>query len=219
LELSLLPDRADAFYLVGVARWIEILLAREEKRRADFSKFTVDVTLDNLVGQTPISVNILDSKHCSLYSGRLIEKVTIKNSTYPLRKLLFSLRIRPINNIVDITNFVAKMYGQPLHAFDFDKLHGNISIRLAREGETIKTLDGVERYLTNKNLVIADEKGPVAIAGVMGGEATEVTPETKNVFLESAYFTPSTIAASGRSLNLLTDASTLLKRELTLTLH
>ncbi len=212
LELSLLPDRADAFYLVGVARWIEILLAREEKRRADFSKFTVDVTLDNFLGQTPISVNILDSKHCSLYSGRLIEKVTIKNSTYPLRKLLFSLRIRPINNIVDITNLIAKMYGQPLHAFDFDKLHGNISIRLAREGETIKTLDGVERYLTNKNLVIADEKGPVAIAGVMGGEATEVTPETKNVFLESAYFTPSTVAASGRSLNLLTDASTLFEK-------
>ena len=212
LELSLLPDRADAFYLVGVARWIEILLAREEKRKADFSKFAVDVSLNNFLGQTPLSVNIVDSKHCTLYSGRLIEKVTIKNSTYPLRKLLFGLRIHPINNIVDITNFIAKMYGQPLHAFDFDKLHGNISIRLAHEGETIKTLDGVERHLTSKNLVIADEKGPVAIAGVMGGEATEVTPETKNVFLESAYFTPATVAASGRSLNLLTDASALFEK-------
>jgi len=212
LELSLLPDRADAFYALGVARWVEILLSRDEKRRANFDKFKYDMLDDKDLPFTPFAVEIKDREHCSFYSGRLISGVTVKQSSYNLRKKLFSLRIRPINNIVDITNFVAKMYGQPLHAFDFDKLKGKIVVRLAKDGEKIVTLDGVERVLTSKNLLITDESGPVALAGVMGGLGTAVTNETKNVFLESAYFTPSTISKSARSLGLLTDASSLFEK-------
>ncbi|MGB9832604.1 MAG: phenylalanine--tRNA ligase subunit beta [Caldisericum exile] len=212
LELSLLPDRADAFYVLGVARWIEILLARDEGRRADFDKFTFEVFNDENLPQTPFPVEILHKEHCSFYSGRLIKNVTIKKSSYKLRKKLFSLRIRPINNIVDITNYVARMYGQPLHAFDFDKLKGKIVVRLARDGEKIKTLDEVERNLTSKNLLITDETGPIAIAGVMGGLDTAVSESTKNIFLESAYFTPSTISRSSRSLGLITDASSIFEK-------
>ncbi|BAL81138.1 phenylalanine--tRNA ligase subunit beta [Caldisericum exile] len=212
LELSLLPDRADAFYVLGVARWIEILLARDEGRRANFDKFKFDLFDDANLPETPFPVEILHKEHCSFYSGRLIKDVTIKKSSYKLRKKLFSLRIRPINNIVDITNYVARMYGQPLHAFDFDKLKGKIIVRLATAEEKIKTLDEIERTLTSKNLLITDETGPIAIAGVMGGFDTAVTENTKNIFLESAYFTPSTISKSSRSLGLITDASSLFEK-------
>lgn len=212
LELSLLPDRADAFYMLGVARWIEILLARDERRVANFDRFKLDLIDDTTLPQTPTSVGILQKEHCSFYSGRLIKNVSVNKSSYYLRKKLFSLRIRPINNIVDITNYIAKMYGQPLHAFDYDKLKGGIVVRLAKEGEQIKTLDGIERKLSTKNLLITDESGPIAIAGVMGGYDTAVTNETKNIFLESAYFTPSTISKSSRSLGLITDASSLFEK-------
>ncbi|MGC9125023.1 MAG: phenylalanine--tRNA ligase subunit beta, partial [Caldisericaceae bacterium] len=114
--------------------------------------------------------------------------------------------------IVDITNLVAKKYGQPLHAFDFDKLQGKIIVRTAKEGEKLRTLDGVHRNLNTSNLLITDLSGPIAIAGVMGGEATAVTQETRNVFIESAYFDPMTIAYSSRSIGLITDASALFEK-------
>lgn len=213
LTLSLLPDRADAFYAIGVARWIEIIMAREEGRKADFSKIKTPHFTFDAVDETPFDIEIVHKAHCEFYSGRLIKNVTIKSSSFNLRRELFKLYIKPVNNIVDITNYIAKMYGQPLHAFDFDKLKGHIIVRLAKDGEHIRTLDGIERTLdSSKNLVIADVEKPVAIAGVMGGEETAISNETKNILLESAYFNPSIISKSSRSLGLITDASMLFEK-------
>ena len=211
LELSLLPDRADAFYLVGVARWIETLKARKENRRADFSRFRIDANIE-LNGKTEIPVVVEAKELAPFYSGRVIGNVVVKKSSYSLRKKLFMLRSRPVNNIVDVTNFILKFYGQPLHSFDADKLKEKVIIRNARKGEKLKTLDGVERILNKWNLVIADKDKAIALAGVMGGEETEVTFDTTNVFLESAYFLPSCISKSSRSLNLITDASMLFEK-------
>jgi phenylalanyl-tRNA synthetase beta chain len=211
LELSLLPDRADAFSVNGLARWIEILEARDKTRRADFSKFMPEVSL-KFHGETNFEIIIENPEMCPFYSGRFIKEVTVKKSSLKLRQKLFMLKVRPINNLVDITNFVNKFYGQPLHVFDFDKLNERIIIRTARKEEKIKTLDEVERTLTADNLLIADSKYPIAIAGVMGGESTSVTEKTKNIFLESAFFSPNAIAKSSRTLGLITDASTLFEK-------
>lgn len=211
LELSLLPDRADAFNVNGLARWIETLKARDNGKRADFSKFTPEVNL-SFQGETNFEIDIKNPEMCPFYSGRIIKNVNVKKSSLKLRQKLFMLKIRPINNIVDITNFINKFYGQPLHAFDFDKLDEKLIIRLAKKGEKLKTLDEVERNLTDDNLVIADSKKPIAIAGVMGGKSTSVKEDTKNIILESAYFSPKRIAQSSRTLGLITDASTLFEK-------
>ncbi|MEA3313467.1 MAG: phenylalanine--tRNA ligase subunit beta [Caldisericota bacterium] len=206
LEISLLPDRADAFCLRGVARWIEIIKAKEEDRRADFSQLEEAVSLKTK-GVTNIPIIIEDKNLCPFYSGRFIKDVVVTDSLLLLRQKLFMLRIRPINSVVDITNFVLGFYGQPLHAFDADIIKGKIYIRPAKKGEKIKTLDEIERNLSNVNLVIADESGPIAIAGVIGGFKTAVTEKTKNILLESAYFSPRCVARSVRSLGIATDAS------------
>jgi len=211
LDLSLLPDRADAFSVNGLARWIEILKARDRKRRADLSKFIPQINI-NFEKETKFDIEIENPQLCSFYSGRIIRRVNIKQSSLKLRQKLFMLKVRPINNIVDTTNFVTKFYGQPLHAFDFDKLDRKVIIRLAKKGEKLKTLDEVERNLTDNNLVIADSKKPIAIAGVMGGYETSVTNNTKNIFLESAHFSPLAVAKSSRTIGLITDASTLFEK-------
>jgi phenylalanyl-tRNA synthetase beta chain len=211
LDLSLLPDRADAFSVNGLARWIEILKARDERRGADLSKFIPQINID-FEKKTKFGIEIKNPQLCSFYSGRIIRRVNIKQSSLNLRQKLFMLKVRPINNIVDTTNFVTKFYGQPLHAFDFDKLDRKVIIRLAKKGEKLKTLDEVERNLTDNNLVIADSKKPIAIAGVMGGYETSVTNNTKNIFLESAHFSPLAVAKSSRTIGLITDASTLFEK-------
>ena len=211
LELSLLPDRADAFSVNGLARWIETLKARDNGRKADFSKFIPKINL-SFQEETNFEIDIKNPEMCPFYSGRIIKNVNVKKSSLKLRQKLFMLKIRPINNIVDITNFINKFYGQPLHAFDFDKLNKRIVIRVAKNREKIRTLDEVERVLTANNLVIADNKNPIALAGVMGGKRTSVKEDTKNIILESAYFSPKTIAQSSRTLGLITDASTLFEK-------
>ncbi len=211
LSFSLLPDRADAFYVIGIARWIEIMNAQKENRKADFSRFKPNVS-PQLFGNTDIPVFVKERRLAPFYSGRKIADVKVGKSSYDLRRKLFMLRARPINNIVDITNYILKFYGQPLHAFDFDKIKSAVYVRKARKGEKLRTLDGVERELNEWNLVIADSERPIALAGVMGGEDTEVTKDTRNVFLESAYFSPSCISKSARSLNLMTDASVLFEK-------
>lgn len=211
IELSLLPDRADAFYVMGVARWIEVLLAKDDARKANFKKLMPEIALDTL-DKTDFPLEIEDRNLCDVYSARIIRSVEVKKSSIDLRKQLFMLRIRPINNIVDITNYIAKLYGQPLHSFDLDKLDGKIVVRNARKGEKIRTLDGIERTLDNYHLVIADNSKPVAIAGVMGGEETSVTETTRNILLESAHFNPTVVSKSSRTLSLITDASTLFEK-------
>ncbi len=153
-------------------------------------------------------VKVESLKDTPVYAGVLIEGITVDESPWDLQRTLAYLGIRPIYNVVDITNYYLAVFGQPMHAFDFDKVEGGkIIVRRGRAGEKIVTLDGVERELDEDILVIADEKKPIAIAGVMGGENSEVSEDTTRVFLEVAYFSPMVVARSSRKLSLRTDAS------------
>ncbi len=152
-------------------------------------------------------IEISAPNECPFYSARRIENVTVGPSPDWLRAKLEAVGLRSINNIVDISNFVMLELGQPTHAFDADKLKGEIVVRLAREGETFLALDGKTYTLTSRDLVIADQERVVGIGGVMGGEETGVTDSTKNVLLEAAYFLPSSVRRTARTLNLPSDAS------------
>jgi len=153
-------------------------------------------------------VNIDDKDRCKRYMGRVIRNVTVGESPEWLKKRIRAMGLKPINNVVDITNFVMFEYNQPMHAFDLDKVaNGSIVVREAKMGEKITTLDGVERELTNGELVIADDEKAIAIAGIIGGIGTEITSETKNIFLEVAYFIPENIRKTGRRLGISTDSS------------
>src|SRR5205823_5229331 len=152
-------------------------------------------------------VRISAPNDCSFYSARRIENVTVDQSPNWLRARLESVGLRSINNIVDITNFVMLEVGQPLHAFDADKLSGGINVRLANAGEKFLALDGKTYSLGEQDLVIADDARAVGIAGVMGGEDTGVTDSTKTLLLESAFFDPASVRRTARTLNLPSDAS------------
>jgi phenylalanyl-tRNA synthetase beta chain len=155
--------------------------------------------------KSPISVS-LEAEGCPLFVGRYFKNV--KNGPSPkwLQDRLRAIGLRPISTLVDITNYITFTYARPLHVFDADKTHGNISARLAKDGETIVALDGKTYTLTNQMTVIADENGPEGIAGVMGGEASGCSETTTNVFLESAWFDPQGTAATGRKLSINSDA-------------
>src|SRR6185436_17310988 len=148
------------------------------------------------------SVKITAMRECPFFSLRKIDNVKVGPSPQWLRTKIESVGIRSINNVVDVSNFVMLELGQPTHAFDADKLDGDINVRLARQGEEFLALDRKTYALTPDNLVIADPQRAVGIAGVMGGEETGVTDSTKNVLLESAYFLPASIRRTARDLNL-----------------
>lgn len=202
MEINITPNRADALSHIGVARdlaaifnrplkYPEINLKEEEKKSEEIA-----------------SVEIKDEKNCPRYVGKVVTNVTIKESPEWLKKKIKSIGLRPINNVVDVTNFILYEVGQPLHAFDLDNLYGNkIIVRLANEGEKFTTLDSKERILKSTDLMICDAQKSVALAGVMGGENSEVTEKTKNILIESAYFNPSTIRKTAKRLALSTDAS------------
>ncbi|MCU7495088.1 MAG: phenylalanine--tRNA ligase subunit beta [Ignavibacteria bacterium] len=202
LEVAITPNRPDALSHIGVARDLAAIFNR---------KMTIpEVKLTECSERIEkyASVEVQDTTNCPRYTARLIKNVTIKESPSWLKKKLTSVGLRPINNIVDVTNFILYELGQPLHSFDLDRLEGQkVVVRRASDGETFTTLDSKERRLTSKDLMICDSEKPVAIAGVMGGENSEVTAETKNILLESAYFNPSSIRKTAKSLILSTDAS------------
>jgi phenylalanyl-tRNA synthetase beta chain len=153
-------------------------------------------------------VEILDDDLCPRYAARVVRNVRIAPSPAWMQQRLLAAGMRPINNVVDVTNYVMLELGQPLHAFDLDLLpNGHIVVRRARPGEKIVTLDGVERELQPDMLMICDATHPVAVAGVMGGSETEVTPSTRNVLLESAHFNPTSIRRTSQRLQLSTEAS------------
>jgi len=154
-----------------------------------------------------LTTNSGDTELCSSYNSVEIENIQIQESSLLLRTRLSAIGVRVINNVVDYTNYVLHDIGQPLHAFDRDKLFGTISVRLAKEGEEILTLDNQQRKLDSSSLLITDDDKPVALAGVMGGLETEVTDETKNLLIESAYFDKVSIMNTSRKLNLISDAS------------
>jgi phenylalanyl-tRNA synthetase beta chain len=155
-----------------------------------------------------LSIEIENPDLCPRYTGRMIKNIKIEPSPKWMRQRLRAAGVRPINNIVDITNYVMLEYGQPMHAFDYACLDGGkIIVRTARPGETIHTLDGTPRALKPDMLVIADAKKPVGVAGVMGGENSEITEKTKYAVFESANFNGISIRKTAIALNMRTDAS------------
>ncbi len=201
-ELEITPNRPDCLSFIGVAREIRAETGNPLKLpKVDFNEDGADV-------REATSVTIEAPDLCPRYAARVIRGVKIGQSPAWLQQRLESVGIGVINNIVDITNFVLMEYGQPLHAFDYHKLaESRIVVRRAGMGETLTTLDEVERELTSDMLVIADAEKPVALAGVMGGYDSEITESTCDVLLESAYFNPSSIRATARALGMSTEAS------------
>lgn len=187
---------------MGVAREISALADRDLRLPA--------VTLCRQPGEAARMVRVVieHAEACPRYVAKLIDNVRVGPSPQWLVRRLRAAGMRSVNNVVDVTNFVMLEIGQPLHAFDLDKLAGpEIRVRLSRSGEQIETLDGRLRTLQEGILLICDAEKPVAIAGVMGGANSEVGPETRRVLLESAYFHPAAVRRAARQLGLNTEAS------------
>src|SRR5438552_3665419 len=200
LDVEMTPNRGDLLSHFGLAREIAALVGSSPRDdRGRHSAPSLPLKSDG--------VRISAPRDCPFYSARRIENVTVGQSPNWLRARLESIGQRSINNVVDITNFVMLEIGQPLHAFDADKLTGGINVRLAQENEKFLALDGKIYSLGADDLVIADGERAVAIAGVMGGEDTGVTERTKRVLLESAYFRPGSVRRTARRLNLPSDSS------------
>ena len=206
LEVDITPNRVDATSHFGVARDLAAYLKQNGKpanlKRPNVDAFKID-------DETPaIEVVVENTEACLRYSGITIKNVTVKESPEWLQNRLKVIGLRPINNVVDITNYILHGVGQPLHSFDADKIKGNkVVVRSATEGAKFVTLDGVERTLTDRDLMICNVEEPMCIAGVFGGLDSGVTEQTKNVFLESATFHPTWIRKTARRFGLNTDAS------------
>ena len=202
LELEITPNRPDCLSMIGVGREISVITGNPLKLpEIDVQEETVDT--HNLT-----SVTIEDPELCPRYAARVIRGVKIGPSPTWLQRRLEAIGVGTINNIVDITNYVLMEYGHPLHAFDYHRLGENrIVVRRAKSGETLKTIDAEERELTPDMLVIADAENPVALAGVMGGFDSEITDQTVDVLLESAYFHPPSIRKTSKALGMHTEAS------------
>lgn len=194
-------NRGDLMSMRGIANEIAAIFNR--KRR----EIIHNVNANSLKAIEHYEVRIIDEDTCKYYALGLVKDVKIKNSPDWMSKRLLASGMRPINNIVDITNYVMLEYGQPLHAFDYDKLpEKSLCVRRAKDNEIIKTLDGIERTLTTDNVLIATPQRPVALAGVMGDETSEIDDKTINLAIESAYFTPATNRRSNRTAGLRTEA-------------
>lgn len=209
LDLDLTPNLARCFSMIGVAREVAALLGRPLK----VEEPTMEATGPSIEGQ--IDLEIADPDLCARYTAALIKGVKIGPSPWWMQRRLTLAGMRPINNIVDITNYVMLEWGQPLHAFDYHALRPRpgkahppaIIVRRARPGEKMTTLDGVERQLTEDMLLICDGAGPVAIAGVMGGLESEVTDQTTDILLESANFDAINNRRTAQALRMSTEAS------------
>src|SRR5206468_1395868 len=187
---------------VGIARELAVI------KGSQVSSFKLQVSNTEGAASDFASVEIRDPDLCPRYAARIVRGVKITQSPDWLAKRLEVFGQRPINNVADITNYVLHELGQPLHAFDLAKLgEQKIVVRRAAKNETIKTLDGVERKLDEQMLVIADAKRPVAVAGVMGGEDSEISDITRDVLIESAYFNASSVRRTAKLLGLHTEAS------------
>ena len=199
-EIGLTPNRADAASHLGVARDLSAYF-RSSIQMPQVEAFQVsDESLS-------IPVRVEDESACPRYSSVTISGVTVKSSPDWLQDRLKVIGIRPINNIVDITNFVLHDLGQPLHAFDADQIKGSVIVKKCAEGTPFVTLDGVARTLSSEDLMICDEEGPMTIAGVYGGKNSGVTDQTKNIFLESAYFNAVSVRKTAKRHGLKTDSS------------
>jgi len=210
LELDLTPNRSDCLSMLGVAYEVSALTGRP-LNLPDPAK---DIYSATEVASDYVRVSISAPEQCTLYSVRYIKGVKIAPSPQWMQNRLIAAGVRPINNIVDITNYVMLEYGQPLHAFDAGQVAGGrIDVRLARAGETLVTLDDQERKLEPHMLVIADAEKAIGLAGVMGGANSEVTSGTTDIILESAKFDGSTIRRTSRQLGLRSEASARFEKE------
>ncbi len=200
-DMEITPNRADCLSHLGIAREAAAITGKELKVPCVKIRKTISV-------KKPLNVSVENRQACPRYTCRVINNVKIAPSPKWLVKRIESMGLRTVNNIVDITNFVLFETGQPLHAFDSDKFSGQeIIVRNAKHKECITTIDGIERKLSSRMLVIADGERPMAIAGVMGGKHAEVTEKTENIFLESAYFDAVSVRRAAFNLGLSTDSS------------
>lgn len=209
IEFEITPNRPDCLSVIGLAREVA----------ATFNKTLTypDTKVSSTEGKTSEFVNAVvhEKSLCTRYMARAVKNVKITTSPLWMRKRLSNAGVRPINNIVDITNYVMLEYGQPMHAFDYRHIKGGtINVRLAKQGETITTLDDVERKLDENMLVIADNEKPVAVAGVMGGEFSGIMDDTNTIIFESAMFDSASVRLTAKRLNMRTDASALYEKGL-----
>ncbi len=207
-EIGLTPNRGDAASHYGVARDLAAVLNCRNNTTEAEARLTGLQELPGASGALSIEVKVEDHQACPRYCGVTISGIKVAESPEWLKNSLKAIGLRPINNIVDITNFVLHETGQPLHAFDAFAIEGKqILVRKAKEGEPFVTLDGTERKLKNTDLVIANSKDPMCIAGVFGGLHSGVTEKTTAIFLEAAYFNPSSVRRTAKHLGLKTDSS------------
>ena len=202
IEYEITTNRPDALSVLGIARELRAVLGRQitlpetSYKEGDFE------------AQEEVSLKVLDGAACPRYEGFVVKGIENRESPLWLKVRLYLVGLRPINAVVDVTNYVMYELGQPLHAFDLGKLAGReVVVRRARKGERIRTLDGVERELSEEDLVIADSERPVAIAGIIGGEESGTDFSTEELFLESAHFEPMTVRRTSKRLGISTDAS------------
>lgn len=201
-EMELTANRADCFSMIGMAKEVGAIF----KRKVNLPEISIEEKGETIKGRAYLAIE--NPEYCSRFGLRLIENVKIGRSPEWIENRLRSNGIRPINNVVDAANYVMLEMGQPLHTYDYDKISGHsLTCRHAKKDEVIITLDEKERKLLPTDLVIADEKGPVCIAGVMGGLDSEVTNKTKNILLESAVFDSASIRRTSRRLGLRSEAS------------
>ncbi len=203
MDLEITANRPDCLNIIGLAREVSAVFDK------DLSLPAMGIPEKAPRGKGPgIECAIKSRKLCPRYTARVISDVNVKETSGGIRKKLLAEGLRAVNNVVDVTNFCLMETGQPLHAFDLDKLRGGkVIIREAAKGEKITTIDGEQRELGPGMLVIADSDRPVAIAGIMGGKDTEVTESTRNVLLESAYFDPISVRRTSRVLGISSDSS------------
>lgn len=201
-EISVTPNRADCLSHIGIAREISALTGNKIRKpisEIDYSRSKIKEFAEVIID---------DTDKCPRYTAKLVKNCKVTESPEWLKARLNSLGLRPINSAVDITNLILMESGQPLHGFDFDKIAGNkIIVRSANDGEKFTTLDGKVRTLDSSMLMICDAEKPIAIGGVMGGENSEITNDTTNILIESAYFQPSSIRKTSKKLALQSDSS------------
>lgn len=205
-DVEITANRGDLISIIGFARECSLVLRKRitvpQVNAYDSAGGNIDITIEN-------------QKSCYKYTGRLIKNITVAPSPDWMQTKLRKCGVNPINNIVDITNYVMLEYGQPLHAYDFDKIKGGkIIVRDAKNGEKIVLLDGREIELNEEVLIIADEENPIGIAGVMGGDSTKIEDNTKNILIESAYFDHIAVKKSSIVTNTKTDASYRFERDI-----
>jgi phenylalanyl-tRNA synthetase beta chain len=199
-KIDVTPNRGDLLSVIGLSREIAAKTGKQLKKRIEY-KFPES----NL--EKKINVTIHSEEDCPRYTLSPLSNIKIANSPSFITEKLEKCGIRSLNNIVDITNYVLLETGQPLHAFDFDKIEDGITVRRAKNGEKIVTLEEEEKKLSKEDLIIADKNGPIALAGIMGGLSSGISEDTKRIALESAFFKPSLIRGTARKLKISTESS------------